>query len=145
MTFGLLGEKSGAAKKPAAKKKSQQPRVRTAPPERRIRKSQLAEISGNRLHVSNLDFRATESDLNDLFRGVGTVVSAEVVTNPKTQQSRGFAFVEMSHIDEARRAVEILHDQDFMGRRLDISAADDEEGTTSGETPPTLGSGSAAA
>lgn len=81
------------------------------------------EVTGPRLYVGNLDYEATEADLQELFRGVGAVISAEIVTNTRNQQSKGFGFVEMSHIDEARRAVEILHDKDFMGRKLLVTGA----------------------
>ena len=54
------------------------------------------------------------------------MISAEVVTNSRTQQSKGFAFVEMASIEQAKRAVEILDDQDFMGRKLTVSGARSE-------------------
>jgi len=84
------------------------------------------EVTSPRLYVGNLDYEANEQDLEDLFRGVGTVASAEIVTNPRTQQSKGFAFVVMNHIEEARRAVEVLHDKDFMGRKLLVTGAKSE-------------------
>jgi RNA recognition motif-containing protein len=83
-------------------------------------------VTNPRLYVGNLDYKAVESDLEDLFRGVGNVISAEVVINSRTQQSKGFAFVEMASIEEAKRAVEVLHDQDFMGRKLLVSGAKSE-------------------
>ncbi|MEM7697990.1 MAG: RNA-binding protein, partial [Verrucomicrobiota bacterium] len=70
-----------------------------------------------------LAFAATDDELEELFKGAGFVQSAEIVTNSRTQQSKGFGFVEMSSVEEAKRAVEILHDEDFMGRRLRVSAA----------------------
>ena len=85
------------------------------------------EITSPRLYVGNLDYQADEEHLEELFKGVGTVTSTEIVTNPRNQQSKGFGFVEMSHIDEARRAVDVLHDQDFMGRRLQITGAKSED------------------
>ena len=36
-------------------------------------------------------------------------------------RSKGYAFVEMLSVDEAKRAVSVLHDQDFMGRKLVVS------------------------
>lgn len=80
-------------------------------------------MTSGRLYVGNLDYAATEHDLEELFRGIGNVLSAEVVTNSRTQQSKGFAFVEMVSVDEAKRAVEVLDDQDFMGRKLIVSGA----------------------
>jgi RNA recognition motif. (a.k.a. RRM, RBD, or RNP domain) len=95
-------------------------------PQRSGREPKVFEVTSSRLYVGNLDYNAAESDLEGLFRGVGNVVSTEVVTNSRTQQSKGFAFVEMGSVEEARRAVEVLHDQDFMGRKLLVSGAKSE-------------------
>lgn len=83
----------------------------------------LREVTTSRLYVGNLSYDATEEDLTELFRGVGTVESAEVVTQSRTQRSKGFAFVEMSAVDQARRAAEQLHDTEFMGRKLVVTGA----------------------
>jgi RNA recognition motif-containing protein len=75
------------------------------------------------LYVGNLSYDASESDLFELFNGVGDVRNAEVVVNNRTQRSKGFAFVTMASTEEARRAVSELHGKDFMGRSLQISGA----------------------
>jgi len=95
-------------------------------PQKSGREPKVYDVTSARLYVGNLDYNAAESDLEDLFRGVGNVISTEVVTNSRTQQSKGFAFVEMGSLEEARRAVEVLHDQDFMGRKLLVSGAKSE-------------------
>ncbi len=82
-----------------------------------------AEVSSERLYVGNLSYDATESDLTELFNGVGQVRSAEVVVNNRTQRSKGFAFVTMTDIEQARRAVVELSNKDFMGRPLQVSGA----------------------
>lgn len=90
------------------------------------RRRQRIEVTSGRLYVGNLTYATTEEELEELFRGFGTVISAEVVTNSRTQQSKGFAFVEMAGVDQAKRAVEILDDQDFMGRKITVSGARSE-------------------
>jgi RNA recognition motif-containing protein len=92
-------------------------------PERSSRKPEAVEVTTARLYVGNLSYDATESDLFDLFNGVGKVQNAEVVTNRHTQRSKGFAFVQMQTLEEARRAVEELHDKEFLGRKLVVSGA----------------------
>jgi len=87
------------------------------------REPRIVEVTSGRLYVGNLVYEVTEEDLNDLFKGFGNVVSAEIVTNQRNQQSKGFAFVEMGGVEEAKRAVEILHDKDFMGRKLVVTGA----------------------
>ncbi len=87
------------------------------------RKPELVEVTSPKLYVGNLSFDATESDLFDLFNGVGQVRNAEVVCHKYTQRSKGFAFVQMTTLEEARRAVKELHDKEFLGRKLVVSGA----------------------
>ncbi len=101
----------------------------TRPPreERAPRNIEIVEVTSPKLYVGNLSFDAAESDLFDLFNGVGKVRNAEVVSNNYTQKSKGFAFVTMETIDEAKRAVTELHDKEFMGRKLLVSGAKTSE------------------
>ena len=91
------------------------------------RKPEPVEVTSPRLYVGNLSFDATESDLFELFNGVGHVQNAEVVTYRHNQRSKGFAFVSMQTIDEAKRAVDELHDKEFLGRKLVVSGAKSSE------------------
>jgi RNA recognition motif-containing protein len=101
------------------------PQVRNdAPrPPRVSRKPESVEVTTPRLYVGNLSFEATESDLFELFNGVGQVQNAEVVTYKHNERSKGFAFVQMQSVEEAKRAVEELHDKEFLGRKLVVSGA----------------------
>jgi RNA recognition motif-containing protein len=91
--------------------------------ERAARKPEAVEVTTPRLYVGNLSFDATESDLFELFNGVGHVQNAEVVSYRHNQRSKGFAFVQMQTVDEAKRAVQELHDKEFLGRKLVVSGA----------------------
>jgi RNA-binding proteins (RRM domain) len=115
--FGNGGEK---------KKAPAQPRNGTQP-SRPARKPERVEVTSPRLYVGNLSFDATESDLFDLFNGVGHVQNAEVVSYRHNQRSKGFAFVQMQTVEEAKRAVEELHDKEFLGRRLVVSGAKSDQ------------------
>jgi hypothetical protein len=108
------------------KKATAQARNGALPP-RPPRKPELVEVTSPRLYVGNLSFDATESDLFELFNGVGHVQNAEVVSYRHNQRSKGFAFVQMQTIEEAKRAVEELHDKEFLGRRLVVSGAKSAE------------------
>ncbi len=94
---------------------------------RPARKPESVEVTTPRLYVGNLSFDATESDLFELFNGVGEVQNAEVVTYKHNQRSKGFAFVQMLTVDEAKRAVAELHDKEFLGRKLVVSGAKSSE------------------
>jgi RNA recognition motif-containing protein len=94
-----------------------------SPRERVLRKPESVEVTTPRLYVGNLSFEATESDLFELFNGVGQVQNAEVVSYKHNQRSKGFAFVQMQSVEEAKRAVSELHDKEFLGRKLVVSGA----------------------
>ncbi len=79
-----------------------------------------------RLHVGNLSYEATESELEELFKGFGAVKNVTVIYNRRTYKSKGYAFVEMRYMEDACKAAEVLHGQPFMGRELMVSAADDK-------------------
>jgi RNA recognition motif-containing protein len=96
---------------------------RNGAPLSRPRKPEAVEVTSPRLYVGNLSFDATESDLFELFNGVGHVQNAEVVSYRHNQRSKGFAFVQMQTVEEAKRAVEELHDREFLGRKLVVSGA----------------------
>ena len=109
----------------------EQPRNGSSPDkperERTPRKLESVEVTTPRLYVGNLSFEATESDLFELFNGVGQVQNAEVVTYKHNQRSKGFAFVQMNTVEEAQRAVTELHDKEFLGRKLLVSGAKSSE------------------
>src|SRR6184192_3733289 len=121
----------GDTRKPATQSRNgqqQQPQYqRPQEQSRPSRKPESIEVTSPRLYVGNLSFDATESDLFELFNGVGHVQNAEVVSYRHNQRSKGFAFVQMQTIDEAKRAVEELHDKEFLGRRLVVSGAKSDQ------------------
>lgn len=80
-------------------------------------------VENRRVYVGNISYDTTESDLEELFKGVGAVRRVEIVYNRKTHRSKGYGFIEMIDVDEAKRTVEVLHDQFFMGRQLTVSGA----------------------
>ncbi|PIV09106.1 RNA-binding protein [Candidatus Roizmanbacteria bacterium CG02_land_8_20_14_3_00_36_15] len=76
-----------------------------------------------KLYVGNLLYETTEDDLKDLFAQAGTVVSATIIRFRDSGRSKGFGFVEMSSEEEAKKAIETLHGQDFKGRKVVVSEA----------------------
>jgi hypothetical protein len=90
---------------------------------RTARKPEAVEVTSPKLYIGNLSYEASESDLFELFKGVGSVRGAEIVTRKYDEKSKGFGFVTMTTVDEAKRAVVELHDKEFMGRKLVVSGA----------------------
>src|SRR5580765_8457265 len=75
------------------------------------------------IYVSNLSFKVTEESLTSMFSKFGTVTSAKIIKDRETQQSRGFAFVEMPSEAEGREAIENLNNKEVEGRPLNVSVA----------------------
>ncbi|MBS1851711.1 MAG: RNA-binding protein [Acidobacteria bacterium] len=75
------------------------------------------------LYVGNLPHSATEDDLRTLFQPYGDIERVSLVTDRDTGRSRGFAFVEMSHAEEAEKAIAALHGSELGGRTLTINEA----------------------
>src|SRR6266436_3786515 len=126
----FFGGDGGGQRRPAPQSRNgqqQQQHQRPQEQPRPSRKPESVEVTSPRLYVGNLSFEATESDLFELFNGVGHVQNAEVVTYRHNQRSKGFAFVSMQTVDEAKRAVDELHDKEFLGRKLVVSGAKSSE------------------
>jgi RNA recognition motif-containing protein len=79
------------------------------------------DFVSKKLYVGNLSFTTTSDDLSKLFGEYGTVISASVVTDRETGQSRGFGFVEMS--DGAEAAIAATNLSSFQGRSLSVNEA----------------------
>ena len=76
-----------------------------------------------KLYVGGLSYSTTSDGLGAHFKPFGTVVSAAVVTDRDSGQSRGFGFVEMSSDSEAQAAIAALNQQPLDGRELTVNIA----------------------
>ncbi len=78
---------------------------------------------GKKLYVGNLSYDFSSSDLEALLATHGTVLSAEVISDRTTGQSKGFGFVEMDSEAEAKAAIDALNGQQHGGRTLTVNEA----------------------
>jgi RNA recognition motif-containing protein len=78
---------------------------------------------GNKLYVGNMGYGIRNTDLEQLFAPHGTVLSAAVITDRSTGQSKGFGFVEMSTDQEAQAAIAALDGKDMDGRPATVNEA----------------------
>jgi RNA recognition motif-containing protein len=76
-----------------------------------------------RLYVGGLSFTTIEDEVRELFSQVGEVTSCRLVRDRDSNQSRGFAFVEMASDDEARQAISRFDGYQLEGRRLTVNEA----------------------
>lgn len=76
-----------------------------------------------RLYVGGLPYATSEDELKEAFAKAGAVESANIVIDRMSGRSRGFGFVEMANDEDAQKAIDMWHDQDFGGRKLTVNEA----------------------
>ena len=76
-----------------------------------------------KLYVGNISFNTSNTDLEEMFGKVGTVLSSNIIEDRETGRSRGFAFIEMSSQEEAQAAISALNGKDVDGRSLTVNEA----------------------
>ena len=77
----------------------------------------------NKLFVGNLPYSSTSESLQELFAGIGEVLSASVVTDRDTGRSKGFGFVEMATDELAQAAIKQLDGSELDGRSITVNEA----------------------
>ena len=77
-----------------------------------------------RLFVGNLPRSVTDSALSEFVTNAGfQVVSAAVIRDKMTGESRGFGFVELADEEDMQRAIQGLNGQTLEGRPLTVNEA----------------------
>ena len=77
--------------------------------------------------VAKLSPATTAQDLEALFGVYGEIVSAKVIFDRETGNSKGYGFVEMKNDDEARAAIEALNDSEVNGNQIVVKEAKPRE------------------
>jgi RNA recognition motif-containing protein len=79
----------------------------------------------SRLYVGNINYRASEEDLRDLFGQYGNVKSVHLIERDGLK--KGFGFVEFMSDSEASSAKSELDGKEFMTRELRVDFAKPRE------------------
>ncbi|CAN1178382.1 Serine/arginine-rich splicing factor SR45a [Linum perenne] len=86
----------------------------------RSRDSVDASNPGNNLYVTGLSTRVTSTDLEKFFGKEGKVLNCNLVCDPRSKESRGFAFVTMETKDDADRCIKYLNRSVLEGRLVTV-------------------------
>ena len=76
-----------------------------------------------KLFVGRLPFDFTDEKLGTLFASAGTVVSAQMIPDPKQGRTRGFGFVDMKTEEEAQTAIGQLNGYTIGDRQIWVAIA----------------------
>jgi len=93
------------------------------------------------IFVSGLPYDLDDAELLEIFEKFGTVTSAKVGIDRETGKSRGFGFVEMPNVDEAKEAIEGLNDISLGKKPLVVKEAEKRSGPPGGGGGDRGGSG----
>ena len=97
---------------------------------------------GQRLFVGNLPRSVTDSALSEFVTGAGfQIVSATVIRDKMTGESRGFGFVELADEEDMQRAIQGLNGQNLEGRPLTVNEARPQRAGFGGGGGPHRGGG----
>lgn len=81
------------------------------------------------IYVGSLPFKMKEVELREIFEKYGEVSSAKIIIDKITRQSKGFGFVEMPDVAQAKDAISNLNGQEFGGRALVVNESQKTEKT----------------
>ena len=76
-----------------------------------------------KLYVGGLSFQTTDDTLGASFAQAGTVISAVIIKDKFSGQSKGFGFVEMSTEEEAQAAINMWDAKELDGRTVKVNEA----------------------
>jgi len=76
-----------------------------------------------KLYVGNLPKSMTQGELTTLFNQAGEVIVADLITDRKNGESKGFAFVTMSTRSEAERAIHMFNASSLSEQQIKVNMA----------------------
>lgn len=79
-----------------------------------------------KLLIRNLSRTTTEKELLHLFEPFGAVQSCSLVMDKDTGESKGFGFVEMPKLGDAKAAMKSINGKEIAGSKLRVKKAENK-------------------
>jgi len=89
---------------------------------RKERKSEASPKWTN-IYIKHLDKSVTEEKLKELFSPFGTITSVVIMMDDKTNESKGFGFINFETHEQAQAAVEAMNEKEIEGKQLYVGRA----------------------
>ena len=90
----------------------------------------------SKLYIGGLAYSTTSDGLREFFTQCGNVLSATVITDRFSGQSRGFGFVEMATSEEAQAEISQLNGRELDGRRITVEISNPQAPRSGGGPRP---------
>ncbi len=75
------------------------------------------------IYVGNLNFKLSETDLQEAFETFGSVSEVKIITDKYSGRSKGFGFITMDDADDAKKAIDELNGTELEGREIVVNEA----------------------
>ena len=75
------------------------------------------------VYLSNLSYERDRNGIKSLLRSFGKIINIKIIVEPKTNQSRGMAFIEMETVEDATKVIKELNGKIIDGRTLKANFA----------------------
>ena len=75
------------------------------------------------IYVGNLAGEVNEDDLRGIFETFGQVESVNILRDRRSGESKGFGFLRMPSLDEAKTAIKDADGTDLKGRAIKVNEA----------------------
>lgn len=89
-------------------------------------------MAAMKLYVGGLAYSVTDEELEKVFAEIGKVVSAVIIKDRDSGQSKGFGFVEMEELKDGQNAIKELNGKEISGRSIIVNQARPQEDRSSG-------------
>ncbi|KAI8803514.1 hypothetical protein BJ742DRAFT_828570 [Cladochytrium replicatum] len=119
---GPIRERSNS-RSPDSSKRGRGERGRSRSPPRNGRSSGDGQNPGMNLFVSGLSHKTRDEDLEALFSKHGKITKCNIMYDPHTRDSRGFAFICFETVEEADAARAELNQYELHGRIMTVERA----------------------
>jgi RNA recognition motif-containing protein len=75
------------------------------------------------IHIGNLSSEVNEEDLKKIFSMYGNVIGVKIIRDRYTGISKGFGFIELSGLTEAKTAISKLNAKELKGKSIVVNEA----------------------
>jgi RNA recognition motif-containing protein len=79
------------------------------------------------LYIGNIPWSLNDAELRSAFEQHAPIISARIITDPNTEKSKGFAFVEVADND-ATKVIKEMSGFELKGRKLLVQEARPKHG-----------------
>jgi len=76
-----------------------------------------------KIFIANVPHKLEEPELKQMLIQFGQVASVKLVTDVETGKRKGFGFVEMPVMDQAKAAITALNEKEVYGRKISLKGA----------------------